>query len=278
MNRPNPETIAFIGGGNMARALIGGLLRGGRDPESLHVSDPAPAARAHLRSAYPGLRVHEDNLAAAKDAATWVLAVKPQYMKPVCSSLAVLTQATQPLVISIAAGVCADDIADWLGAPAPVIRSMPNRPALIGCGITALYARPDVDPAQRERAAAIVSAVGGHVWIGEESLMDAVTAISGSGPAYVFLLIEMLESAARAEGLDPATARRLVMETVFGAARLAREGDEEPAVMREQVTSPGGTTAAAIEVLERSGIRDTFTRAIRAATQRSKQLAGKGKN
>ena len=278
MNRSNPETIAFIGGGNMARALIGGLLQGGRDPESLHVSDPAPAARAQLRSAYPGLRVHEDNLAAANDAATWVLAVKPQYMKAVCSSLAVLTQATRPLVISVAAGVCADDIADWLGAPAPVIRSMPNRPALIGCGITALYARPDVDPAQRERATAIVGAVGGHVWIGDESLMDAVTAVSGSGPAYVFLLIEMLESAARAEGLDPATSRRLVIETVFGAARLAREGDEEPAVMREQVTSPGGTTAAAIEVLERSGIRDTFARAIRAATQRSRQLAGKGKN
>jgi pyrroline-5-carboxylate reductase len=278
MNRSNPETIAFIGGGNMARALIGGLLQGGRGPESMRVSDPAPVARAHLRSAYPGLQVYEDNLAAAKDAATWVLAVKPQYMKPVCSSLAVLAHDGCPLVISIAAGVCADDIADWLGAPVPVIRSMPNRPALIGCGITALYARPDVDTAQRERATAIVSAVGGHVWIGDESLMDAVTAVSGSGPAYVFLLVEMLEAAARAEGLDPATARRLVIETVFGAARLAREGGDEPAVMREQVTSPGGTTAAAIEVLERSGIRDTFARAIRAATQRSRQLAGKGEN
>lgn len=262
----------------MARALIGGLLQGGRGPDSIRVADPASAARDYLRSRYPGLRVLKDNLAAAEDAATWVLAVKPQYMKPVCSSLTALAQASRPLVISIAAGIRANDIADWLGAPVPVIRSMPNRPALVGCGITALYARPDVDPAERQRAATIVGAVGGHVWIDDELLMDAVTAVSGSGPAYVFLLIEMLESAARVEGLDPATARRLVIETVFGAARLARESDDEPAVMREQVTSPGGTTAAAIDVLEQSGIRDTFARAIRAATERSRQLAGKGGN
>jgi len=265
-----------MGGGNMARALVGGLLQGGHGADRIRVADPASAARDALRSQYPGLRVLEDNLAAARDAATWVLAVKPQAVQPVCSSLASLAQASRPLVISIAAGIRADDIAGWLGADVPVIRSMPNRPALIGCGITALYARPDVAPAGRERAAAIVGAVGSHVWIEDESLMDAVTAVSGSGPAYVFLLIEMLESAARAEGLDPATARRLVVETVLGAARLARQSDEEPAVMREQVTSPGGTTAAAVEVLERSGIRDTFARAIRAATARSRQLAGKG--
>jgi pyrroline-5-carboxylate reductase len=274
----NSETIAFVGGGNMARALIGGLLQGGRGADSIRVADPADAAREYLQSRHPGLRVLEDNLAATTDAATWVLAVKPQYMRPVCSSLASLAQASRPLVISIAAGVRADDVAGWLGGSVQVIRSMPNRPALVGCGITALYARPDVDQAGRQRAAAIVDAVGGHVWIEDESLMDAVTAVSGSGPAYVFLLIEMLESAARAEGLDPVTARRLVIATVFGAAQLARAGDEEPAAMREQVTSPGGTTAAAIEVLERSGIRDTFARAIRAATDRSRQLAGKGGN
>lgn len=278
MTTADPATLAFIGGGNMARALIGGLLQDGRDPDSLRVADPSPIARDHLQSRYPGLRVFDDNLAAADGAATWVLAVKPQYMRQVSSSLAALAQATRPLVISIAAGIRADDVAGWLGTGASVIRSMPNRPALIGCGITALYARPDVDAAQRERAAAILGAVGGHVWVGDESLMDAVTAVSGSGPAYVFLLIEMLESAARAEGLDPATARTLVIETVFGAARLARASGEEPAVMREQVTSPGGTTAAALDVLERSGIRDTFARAIRAATQRSRQLAEEGGN
>jgi pyrroline-5-carboxylate reductase len=144
---------------------------------------------------------------------------------------------------------------------------------LIGAGITALFARADVDPAQRERAAAIMGAVGEHVWVEDEALMDPVTAVSGSGPAYVFLLVEMLESAARAEGLDPPTARRLAVETVFGSARLARESGEDPAFLREQVTSRGGTTAAALEVLERSGIRDTFARAIHAATERSRHLA-----
>jgi pyrroline-5-carboxylate reductase len=265
-----------MGGGNMARALIGGLLQAGRSAEDICVADPVGAARDALRSQYPGLRVLEDNRAAAEAAATWVLAVKPQYVHPVCASLAALAQASHPLVISVAAGIRADDIAGWLGAGVPVIRSMPNRPALIGCGITALYARPDVAPAGRQRAADIVGAVGSHVWIEDESLMDAVTAVSGSGPAYVFLLVEMLDSAARAEGLDPDTARRLVVDTVFGAARLARESAEELSAMREQVTSPGGTTAAALDVLERSGIRDTFARAIRAATERSRQLAGKG--
>jgi pyrroline-5-carboxylate reductase len=278
MTTADPATLAFIGGGNMARALVGGLLQDGRDPGSLRVADPSPAARDHLRSRYPGLQVFDDNLAAADGAATWVLAVKPQHMRQVSSSLAALAQATRPLVISIAAGIRADDVAGWLGTGTPVIRSMPNRPALIGCGITALYARPDVDAAQKTRAAAILGAVGGHVWVEDESLMDAVTAVSGSGPAYVFLLVEMLESAARAEGLDPAVARTLVIETVFGAARLARESGEEPAVLREQVTSPGGTTAAALDVLERSDIRDTFARAIRAATQRSRKLAEEGGN
>jgi len=276
LTRLNPETIAFIGGGNMARALVGGLLQAGRSAGSLRVADPASAAREALRLQYPGLQVLEDNGAAAEGAATWVLAVKPQYVQPVCTSLAALAQAARPLVISIAAGIRADDIAGWLGAGVPVIRSMPNRPALVGSGITALYARADVASAGRQQAAEIVSAVGSHVWIDDESLMDAVTAVSGSGPAYVFLLIEMLEAAACAEGLDPPTARRLVIDTVFGAARLARESPDEPAVMREQVTSPGGTTAAALDVLERSGIRDTFARAIRAATERSRQLAGKG--
>jgi pyrroline-5-carboxylate reductase len=266
-------TLAFIGGGNMARALVGGLLRDGWAPGRLRVADPSAAAREQLSALYPGLAVFADNLAAAEGASTWIMAVKPQQMRPVSSSLAVLARASRPLVISIAAGIRADDLAGWLGGRAPVVRSMPNRPALIGAGIAALFARPDVDAAQRERAAAIMRAVGEQVWIDDESLMDAVTAVSGSGPAYVFLLIEMLESAAQAEGLDPGTARQLAVGTVLGSARLARESSDEPAVLREQVTSPGGTTAAALGVLEASGIRDTFARAIRAATSRSRQLS-----
>jgi pyrroline-5-carboxylate reductase len=207
-----------------------------------------------------------------------VLAVKPQQMKAVATALAAVARAEKPLVISVAAGVRSGDLHGWLGSAATVVRCMPNRPALIGAGITAIHGDAALDAGTRRRAADILGAAGECVWIEDESLLDAVTAVSGSGPAYVFLLIEMLESAARAEGLEAATARRLAIETVHGAARMAREGDEPPEVLREQVTSPGGTTAAALEVLDRSGIRDTFTRAVHAATLRSRQLAdGAGK-
>ena len=272
------QTIAFIGGGNMARALIGGLLRRGHAASHLRVSDPSPEARESLRQAFPGIGVHDDNLAAAAGAATWVLAVKPQQMNAVATALAAVARAERPLVISVAAGIRSGDLHGWLGSAATVVRCMPNRPALIGAGITAIHAGPALDAGARHRVADILGAAGECVWIEDESLLDAVTAVSGSGPAYVFLLIEMLESAARAEGIDAATARRLAIETVHGAARMAREGDEPPEVLREQVTSPGGTTAAALDVLEGSGIRDTFTRAVHAATLRSRQLAdGAGK-
>jgi len=272
------QTIAFIGGGNMARALVGGLLRRGHPASDIRVSDPSPDARESLCQAFPGIGVHGDNLAAVAGAATWVLAVKPQQMMGVAAALAAVAGATTPLVISVAAGIRSGDLHGWLGSAATVVRCMPNRPALIGAGVTAIHAAPTLDARTRQRVADILGAAGECVWIDDESLLDAVTAVSGSGPAYVFLLIEMLESAARAEGLDAATARRLAIETVHGAARMAREGDEPPEVLREQVTSPGGTTAAALEVLERSGIRDTFTRAVHAATLRSKQLAeGAGK-
>lgn len=272
------QTIAFIGGGNMARALIGGLLRRGCAASDIRVSDPSPDARESLRRSFPGIGVHDDNLAAAAGAATWVLAVKPQQMRTVATALATLARAGRPLVISVAAGVRSGDLHDWLGSAAPVVRCMPNRPALIGAGITAIHDHPALEAVLRQRAAEVLGAAGECVWIADESLLDAVTAVSGSGPAYVFLLIEMLESAARAEGIDAETARRLAIETVHGAARMAREGDDPPAILREQVTSPGGTTAAALEVLDRSGIRDTFSRAVHAATLRSRQLAqGAGK-
>ena len=272
------QTIAFIGGGNMARALVGGLLRRGHAAGDIRVSDPSPDARESLRRSFPGIGVHEDNAAAAAGAASWVLAVKPQQMKAVATALAAVARAGKPLVISVAAGVRSGDLHGWLGSAATVVRCMPNRPALIGAGITAIHAGPGLDARARRHAADILGAAGECVWIEDESLLDAVTAVSGSGPAYVFLLIEMLESAARAEGLDAATARRLAIETVHGAARMAREGDEPPERLREQVTSPGGTTAAALEVLEGSGIRDTFARAVHAATLRSKHLAeGAGK-
>jgi pyrroline-5-carboxylate reductase len=267
------QSIAFIGGGNMARALVGGLLRRGWSALDIRVADPSLAARDFLRDTFPGVGVVEDNLVAVEGAATWVLAVKPQQMKTVATALAPAARAERPLVISVAAGIRSEDLHGWLGAAAGVVRSMPNRPALIGAGITAAYGPADFDPDLRSRATQVLSAAGECVWIEDESLLDAVTAVSGSGPAYVFLLVEMLEAAARAEGIAPGTARKLAIETVHGAARLAREGEESPEVMRQQVTSPGGTTAAALEVLEAAGIRDTFIRAIHAATLRSRELA-----
>ena len=266
--------IAFIGGGNMARALIGGLLRQGWPAGAIRVSDPSAPARAKLERAFPGVRVTADNLAAAEDAATWVLAVKPQQMQAVATSLAAAAGRTRPLVISIAAGIRRDDLAGWLGSSVPVLRCMPNRPALLGCGITAIHRAPDVAAALQQRAEQVLSAAGECVWLDDESLLDAVTAVSGSGPAYLFLLVEMLEAAAVAEGIDAPTARRLALHTVYGASRMALESGEQPAVLRAQVTSPGGTTAAALAVLEEAGIRATFARAVHAATERSRMLSG----
>jgi len=267
------QAIAFIGGGNMARALVGGLLRRGWPAAAIRISDPSEVARAQLEASFPGTRVHADNLAAAVDASTWVLAVKPQQMHAVASSLAAAAARTSPLVISIAAGIRRDDLAGWLGSKVPVLRCMPNRPALVGCGITAIHRHPGVDAALQQRAEDVLSAAGECVWLDDESLLDAVTAVSGSGPAYVFLMLEMLEAAAIAEGIDAAVARRLALHTVHGAARMALESGEEPARLREQVTSPGGTTAAALGVLEGAGIRDTFARAVHGATERSRELS-----
>ena len=259
----------------MARALIGGLLASGRDPATIRASDPVPDARRYLQSSFPGIAVHADNAAAVRDAGTWVLAVKPQQMRVVASDLAALAAASRPLVVSIAAGIRVGDLADWLGPGVPVVRTMPNRPALLRCGVTALFAEESVTPEQRARAGDILGAVGAQVWLKDESLLDVVTAVSGSGPAYVFLLVEMLEAAAVAGGIDPSDARRLAAETVHGAARMARELDLDPAALREQVTSPGGTTEAGLAVLEGAGIRDTFASAIRAAVLRSQELSGK---
>jgi pyrroline-5-carboxylate reductase len=266
--------IAFIGGGNMARALIGGLRRQDWPAGALRVSDPSASARAGLEEAFPGVRVTADNLAAAEGATTWVLAVKPQQMHAVATSLAATAARTGPLVISIAAGIRRDDLTGWLGPSVPVLRCMPNRPALLGCGITAIHRAPDVAAALQQRAEQVLSAAGECVWLDDESLLDAVTAVSGSGPAYLFLLVEMLEAAAVAEGIDAPTARRLALHTVYGASRMALESGEQPAVLRSQVTSPGGTTAAALAVLEEEGIRATFARAVHAATERSRMLSG----
>ena len=265
--------IACIGGGNMARALIGGWIAGGLAPGRIHVADPEAAQRALLAGAFSGLGLYAANADAAARAPVWLLAVKPQQLRTVAAGLEPLVAAARPLVISVVAGIRAQDLARWLGAGATVVRSMPNRPALIGAGVTALYADAGVAAAQRTVAEALLAAVGSVVWVGAEDELDAVTAVSGSGPAYFFLLIELLEAAAVTQCLDLPVARRLAIETAYGAARLARESQDDPATLRAQVTSPGGTTAAALAVFDAADLRAIVAAAVAAATRRSRELA-----
>jgi len=266
------EQIAFVGGGNMATSLIGGLLARGMSPAQIVVADPEPSQRARLEHDH-GVRTAADAATAAAAAQTIVLAVKPQQMAEVARSIARLVANRRPLVISVAAGIRLQDLARWLGPGVPLVRCMPNRPALIGAGITALYAAPEVPAASRAAADRILAACGPTVWVPEESQLDVVTAVSGSGPAYVFLLIECLESAGIELGLDPATARRLAVETAHGAGRMAAESPDSPAELRAQVTSKGGTTAAALQVLDTAGVRAIFAAAVAAGARRSSELA-----
>lgn len=268
-----PETIAFIGGGNMARALIAGLSAGGYAAAALRVSEPDRDRREALARDFPGLVAASDNGQAAAGADCWILAVKPQQMAAVTAGLASLAAARRPLVVSLAAGVRIAALSGWLGCDLDLVRSMPNRAAMFGAGITGLCAAPGTTAAARARSDALFRAVGDTVWLDRESDMDAVTAISGSGPAYVFLLIEMLEAAAVAEGLAADVAHRLALATVVGAALTARDSSDGATTLRAQVTSPGGTTAAAIAVLEAADLRGTFLRAVRAGRQRAAELA-----
>jgi len=266
------STIAFIGGGNMARSLIGGLLARGTAAADIRVSEPVDVLRDALARDF-GVTVGADNAEAASAAGLWLLAVKPQVMRAVCEALAPLAQAQRPLVVSIAAGITATQLQRWLGGGIAVVRAMPNTPALLGAGITGLFASTEVDANGRERAVNLMSSAGKTVWIGSEAQMDAVTAVSGSGPAYIFLLAEAMEAAALAEGLPAEAARALVLETVLGAARMLTESGEDPAELRRRVTSPGGTTQAAIETFEAGGLRELVASAIRNATERGRQLS-----
>ena len=265
--------IALIGGGQMARALIGGWIARGAPASTIGVADPVATQRDWLAAAYPRVRLYAENEPAAREADVWVLAVKPQLLRAAVQGLAPLATATQPLVLSIAAGIRAADIRRWLGGATGVVRAMPNRPALIGAGISALYADPSIDASARAVATRLIEAVGSVVWVGTEGHLDAVTAVSGSGPAYFFLLIELLETAAVAEGLPPAVARRLAIDTAAGAAALAQTSADDPATLRAQVTSERGTTAAALAVLEAGDLRGIVARAVAAAARRSRELA-----
>jgi len=266
------KRIGFVGGGNMASGLIGGLIARGTPPSSIVVADPEASQRSRLEHDY-GVTTVAEAPSAAVGARTVVLAVKPQQMAQVARSIAGQVAASGALVISVAAGIRLQDLARWLGPGVPLIRTMPNRPALIGAGITALYAMPGVDAASRQTAETILAACGSTVWVPDESQLDVVTAVSGSGPAYFFLLIECLEAAGTELGLDPVTARRIAVETARGSGRMAAEATESPAELRAQVTSKGGTTAAALEVLEAAGVRGIFAAAVAAGARRSTALA-----
>lgn len=268
-------SLAFIGGGNMARSLIGGLVARGRAPETLRVAEPVAALREALAADF-GVRAREHATEAADGAATWVLAVKPQVMRSVCESLAPLAQARRPLVVSIAAGITTAQLDAWLGGGQAIVRTMPNTPAMLGAGATGLYATPRVDAGRRAEAEAVMQACGLTAWIPDEALMDAVTAVSGSGPAYVFLLAEAMQAAGEAQGLAADTARTLALQTILGAARMLSESGESAATLRQRVTSPGGTTQAALEAFEAGGFRALVEAAIAAATRRGRELAAGG--
>ncbi|MEI2433529.1 pyrroline-5-carboxylate reductase [Lysobacter yananisis] len=268
---PSSAPIAFVGGGNMARSLIGGLIARGADPARIRVAEPVPALRDALARDF-GVPVFERGEDAVEGAQVWLLAVKPQVMREVCGSLATQARAQAPLAISIAAGITAGQLDRWLGGGAAVVRAMPNTPALLGAGITGLYANDAARP-RFDQAAELLSAVGPTVRIDDEAQMDAVTAVSGSGPAYVFLLAEAMQQAGEAQGLDSDAARALVVQTLLGAATMLRDSEESAATLRARVTSPGGTTQAAMETFEAGGLRELVARAIAAATERGRQLS-----
>ncbi len=265
--------ITFIGGGNMARSLIGGLIGAGTAAGNISVGEPLTELRESLAQDF-GIKALAENESAIKHANVIVLAVKPQVMREALTPLGTLIRQASPLLISIAAGIPARNIERWASGQPALVRVMPNTPALVGAGMSALFANENASVPQRDLAESIMRSVGITVWLEKESLMDIVTAVSGSGPAYFFYLMEAIEQAGVREGLDADTARLLALETALGAARLALESTEGPGQLRERVTSPGGTTEAAIRTLDASNVSDIMQNAVSAARQRSAELAG----
>lgn len=272
--KTNAKTIiTFIGGGNMASSLISGLCHAGHDPACIHAVDPARAQRDRLAADY-SICTHADAAdGAALDADVLVLAVKPQMMADVTRGLAPLLGARRPLVMSIAAGVPLAALRSWLGDACPFVRCMPNTPALIGAGATGLFADDSVSAAQRQIAESILATAGSTIWVDSEQLIDAVTGTSGSGPAYYFAFMEAMQAGAEALGLDAEAARALVLQTAYGAARMALESGDDPATLRRKVTSPGGTTEQALATFADGDLQGLVARAMRAATDRAEALA-----
>ena len=265
-------TLTFIGGGNMASSLIAGLIADGWDPARIRVADTDEQQLERLTDRF-SVTTTTDNDRAIDHADVILLAVKPQNMKAVTLELAATVTRQHPLIISIAAGITETALRTWLGSDTAIVRTMPNTPAMVNSGATALYANPAVDNEQRSIAESILRAVGLAIWIDDESLMDAVTALSGSGPAYFFLFMEAMQSAGRELGLPEKAARLLALQTAFGAAKMALESTEDIASLRQRVTSPGGTTEQAINTFQQGNLNALVSKALQAAARRSRELA-----
>ncbi|MCA4961085.1 MULTISPECIES: pyrroline-5-carboxylate reductase [unclassified Pseudomonas] len=262
--------IAFIGAGNMAASLIGGLRAKGLEAAQIRASDPGAETRSKVAAEH-GIAVFADNAEAIKDADVVVLAVKPQAMKAVCEAIRPNLKPNQ-LVVSIAAGITCSSMNNWLGAQ-PIVRCMPNTPALLRQGVSGLFATAEVSAEQRQQAEELLSAVGIALWLDEEQQLDAVTAVSGSGPAYFFLLIEAMTAAGVKLGLPADIAAQLTMQTALGAAHMAVASDVDAAELRRRVTSPAGTTEAAIKSFQAGGFEALVEKALGAAAHRSAEMA-----
>jgi len=267
-------TICFIGAGNMAAALIGGLISSGHPAAMIRLASPGTARREALGTRH-GVATSADNCAMAAGAEVLVLAVKPQTIATVCRELSAGVRQTSPLVISVAAGIRIGDMQRWLHCPAAVVRAMPNTPSLIGAGASAVHASQQVSHSQRAVAERLLRAVGMVTWLPDEALIDVATATSGSGPAYFFLLMEALTAAAQHHGLSAAQAGELVTATALGAARMAAGGQASAGELRAAVTSPGGTTEQAMRVLQSGGFHELLEQALRAAAERARELGDK---
>ncbi len=261
--------ITFLGGGNMAIALVGGLIQRGFAPHDLSVIEILPEARERLSEQF-AINIYDAATADALQCDVLVLAVKPQQMRTALASLP--AGDSKPLIVSIAAGLLVDDLARWMGGYRRIVRAMPNTPALIGAGMTGLYADPAATTEDKNRAEAILGAVGETVWVNSEDLIDSVTAISGSGPAYVFLFLEAMQEAARELGLNAETARTLAIQTVIGSAQLAEQSSDPVDVLRQRVTSKGGTTEAALKKKAELGVKAGLIAGMHAAAERSREL------
>jgi len=265
----NNQKIGFIGAGNMARSLIGGLISSGIKSEHLFATDPNEEIRHSLTKEF-SIQTFEDNQKLVDQCDVIVFAVKPQILKTVATPLKANESA---LYLTIAAGIPSESLNTWLGSNKAIVRAMPNTPSLVLSGASGLYANTNVSEEQKEIAESILRAVGVAVWVNEEKQLDAVTALSGSGPAYFFMVMEAMEKAGEELGLPADTARLLAIQTGFGATKLALEVDDDPASLRQKVTSPGGTTEQAIKTFEEKGLVKIFSEAMKAARDRAEQLA-----